>query len=257
MKFVIPSFNRQEQIKKKTLAFLLKHKIKCGNIYIFAHPDCYDDYKSDTDLSMFNIIKSVPGIKNSRNFIIDYFDEDEQIVSLDDDIEDIMVLEKGKKNQSIKDFKFYCAAMFECADGGMWGLNSNVNNYYVRERVVKKGLYFIIGSCYGFNNKKHTLTLDNIEDFEKAMWYYLNGHNVVKDSGHGIKTKYWKNKGGINAQYGMDERIKVQKEMTDKFKSKYGEYVYTKTRKNGLVDMRFKNRKTNKVIFKWNDVKEF
>ena len=43
-KIVIPSYNRLKTLQNKTLAFLFRNNIPHDKIYIFVHPDSYQDY---------------------------------------------------------------------------------------------------------------------------------------------------------------------------------------------------------------------
>ena len=70
---------------------------------------------------------------------------------------------------------------------------------------------------------------------------------ILKRCGFGIKTNYWKNKGGIQSHYDFDRRKEVQSESAIALMTKYPEYCYTRTRPNGIVDIRFKRLKYDEL----------
>jgi hypothetical protein len=93
MKFVIPSYQRYDKLKLLTLTFLNTHDIKKEDTFIFVRVD-------DTDLQKYlslreegyniEVLVDVKGIGVTHNAITNYFQEDEYIVELDDDIIDIV-----------------------------------------------------------------------------------------------------------------------------------------------------------------------
>ena len=84
MKIAIPSHKRSEQFKQKTYGLLQKHNFDSKDIFIFVSPESHEEYSGIfTDC---NVILSKNNILDTRNHIIDFFDEGEKIVELDDDI---------------------------------------------------------------------------------------------------------------------------------------------------------------------------
>jgi hypothetical protein len=256
MKFCIASHQRLKQINKKTLLFLSNNNVEAEDIYIFVSPSSYEEYKNYFKESNLNIILSKDSITAARNHIIEYFDNGTEIVELDDDVEDIQTTQKNVKNTSINNFKDLCKELFKLSDKGLWGINANHNNYFATNNI-RKGLYSIINSCCGYTNDKDIkLTVQEKEDFDRVCQFYHKGKTVIKDGRHGVKTKYWTNKGGIQAKYNREDRVKVQKKSAEDLMKKWPQYCSTRTRKNGIVDIRFKRMKTNCVIYDKNIVKE-
>ena len=238
---VIPSYNRIDQIQEKTLKLLKNHKIDMDKVYVFTDPSEYKLYKKELKKWKVNVIKSKDSILETRNHIIKYFDNNIKIVEMDDDVEDIQTTKKGKANQSIKNLKKFFNESFELiGPQGLWGMNSNTNNYFATGDD-KKGLYSIVNSCLGYiNNKKIKLTVQEKEDFERCLQFYKLKLPIIKRCGYGIKTKYWTNKGGIQSKYNFEKRVEVQKESAEALMSKYPGCCFKRIRKNGIVDIRFK-----------------
>ena len=98
MKYVVPSYQRPKELKSKTLTYLCNQKIDAKDIFIIVRSDDkylheYLDCGND-----INIVKTeIKGIGKTHNFITEYFDEDDFIVELDDDIIDVIDNERKWK----------------------------------------------------------------------------------------------------------------------------------------------------------------
>ena len=91
MKYIIPTLKRASIIKNRTLALLKRYGIKPENIYLFCVGEEGDisNYKSVLHGEGYNIIQGKKGIGLQRNFMSEYFEEGEALVTLDDDVEEI------------------------------------------------------------------------------------------------------------------------------------------------------------------------
>jgi len=237
-KIVIPSYNRFSTILGRTLKFLLSHNIDMNKVYIFAHPSSYDQYKIIEDkIKGVKVIESKGGIMNSRNYITEYFEEGTKIVSIDDDIEDLIDL---NTNQPINDLDGFIKESFSMCGNGIFGVCA-LNNKFYSNMKDKFGLQSIVATFCGFvNYKSIVLTLDVCEDHERVIKYYNANKTILKRSWIGIKTKYWTNKGGIQTELDILKRIQLQNYCANELKSRYPDYVFQRKRKNGLLDIRFK-----------------
>lgn len=239
-KIAIASHKREDILESKTLKLLKDHKINFKKVYVFASPESIKNYKSLRDKYNFNLLLGGT-ILQARNNIIQFFDEGENIIEMDDDIENIEITIKGKKNKSVGNIITLFNESFKMIkDGGLFGFNANTNNFFA-DGKDKYGLYSIINSTLGYkNNKLIKLTVPEKEDFERVIKFYLLKLPILKRCGYGIKTKYWKTKGGLQACYNFEKRIEVQNESANILYSRYGWAVYKRIRKNGLIDLRFR-----------------
>tara|TARA_Y100000385_G_scaffold286987_1_gene350190 strand:+ start:10682 stop:11455 length:774 start_codon:yes stop_codon:yes gene_type:complete len=237
----IASHKRPEILQSKTLNLLKKHKISMKKVYIFVSPESYKDYIPIKNKWNFNLIGGDNStILKTRNNIIKYFNEGENIIEMDDDVEDIEVTVKGKKNRSVKNLKGLFNESFDMIhSGGLFGFNANTNNFFASGND-KYGLYSIINSCLGYkNDKRIKLTVSEKEDFERCIKFYELNLPILKRTGYGIKTNYWKNKGGIQGHYDFKKRIEVQKKSAEQLLQKYPWAARKQVRNNGIVDLRF------------------
>ena len=102
----IPSYNRENIITTKTLKTLIDGGISPKKIYIFvANSQQYSLYTNAVPSNLYNkIIIGKKGITNQRKFISQWFPEGQYIISIDDDVDEIQVLNKnGDKLVKMKD----------------------------------------------------------------------------------------------------------------------------------------------------------
>jgi len=241
-KVAIASHKRPEILQSKTLNLLKKHKISMKNVYVFVSPESYQDYIPIKNKWKFNLIGGDNAtILKTRNNIIKFFDEGQNILEIDDDVEQIEITLKGKKNKPVTNLKELINESFQIIhQGGLFGLNANTNNFFA-SGTDKFGLYSIINSCIGYkNDKRIKLTVAEKEDFQRVIQFYELDLPILKRTGYGIKTNYWRNKGGIQAHYDFKKRVEVQRESAEQLLEKYPWAVRKQVRKNGIVDLRFK-----------------
>ena len=209
-----------------------------NKVYIFAHPFCYDEYKIIEDkIEGVKVVESKGGIMNSRNYITEYFEEGTKIVSIDDDVEELIDL---NTNQPIENLNEFIEESFSMCGNGLWGVCA-LNNKFYSNMKDKFGLQSIVATFCGYVNiKSIVLTLDLMEDYERVIKYYNANKIILKRSWIGIKTKYWTNKGGLQTELDILKRIQLQNYCANEILNRYPDYVFQRKRKNGLLDIRFK-----------------
>jgi hypothetical protein len=226
---VIPSYNRPDLIQVKTLALLHRHNINPNLINIFvANKEQYDLYQSNIPKFLYNeIIIGVLGLKNQRNFIIDYYPEGKHIVQMDDDLDKIMELYKKNSSTSrktarktarktvrksvrkevrnmrvVQDLDRFIRNAFKmCHEKGifLWGVYPLANARFMTPTVTTD-LRFIVGPMWGMINRHRQelhSTIDEKENAERTLQYYTMDGAVLRFNNVGIETRYYKNKGGM------------------------------------------------------------
>jgi len=87
MKIAIPSYKREKILTSKTLPLLKRYGFGDDEIDIFvADEEEYSVYKKLLSPDI-NIVVAIKGIKNVREFMSCYYEEGEEVVYIDDDIE--------------------------------------------------------------------------------------------------------------------------------------------------------------------------
>ena len=227
----IPSHCRLDQIQSKTLAMLHRNNIEPELIYIFVSPYSYPDYRSS--LHDYHIIESFNTILQTRNHIIQFFDEGQEVVEIDDDVEDIL----NVQTRETADIQSIIAQGF--SHGTLWGIAANLDAR--QKSKAGLGLRSIINSFLGYVNKRNIqLTLSEKEDFERVIRFWESGHNIYKMPMYGVRTRYWTNPGGIQDHYQWSERLKVQETAANILSQRWPHLVYNVQRESGIVDTRFR-----------------
>jgi hypothetical protein len=223
----IPSYRRQETLKKKTLAFLNRHNIDPKRVTIFVADEAeYKIYTKALQESPYNkIVIAAPGIMGVRNFMAQYYKEGTPVVFIDDDIQDLETIpfvKKAKKDEDAReelvagenqkeqnklepvrnleaDVIFRGFNAMREYQSYIWGIYAAPNGYFLKNRVAV-GLYYIIASFYGtiIRHSKDLLvgTADK-EDYERSVLYFIKDGRVVRLDSVTADTDYYGEKGGL------------------------------------------------------------
>jgi len=188
-KICIPSYGRANLITQKTLRFLNDVQYPKDLIFIFvASEDERQAY--ERTCPGYQIVVGVPGIRDQRNFISHWLQEDEIYISMDDDIDGI----KGKPFlELIRD----AHQMLGTRRGGLWGILPKDDARCFKNDTTEH-LSFIIGAFFVCRNHKEIRRegLGETEDYEFTILYFIRYRCVFRYRGAGIKTKYLGTSGG-------------------------------------------------------------
>jgi len=192
MKVAIPSYNRPRQLVDKTLAFLERHSIPKSDIYIFVEFQEESIYKDSINNNEYNIVIGRHGIANQRNFISNYFDKDEFILCIDDDIHDLLFLDNGIL-KPVADLKFIMNSMKDVMENtglNLSGIYPTPNPFFMREGKLSTTLKFIVGQFYIMRNQKLMLDVrsESKEDYLNSILYYLNDGGVIRRNDLCVKS---------------------------------------------------------------------
>ena len=234
MKFVIPSFNRETQLKGKTLKYLSKHNIPPEDIFIFVRLDdhaCLHNYlmlKNDG----YNVecLKDVKGIGKTHNAITGFFGDGEWICEIDDDLGDMI----NKEGQSIENFSDEIENMKKTMEekglnyGGFYSVPNpyfmaNIKTQFTTDLRYMLGLIRVRRIC-----KDVKLETNYAEDFENCILHFIRDGGILKNNYIAGKTNNYA-KGGCNADGRDNETEKKDKEFLS---NKYPQYCKLFQRKN-------------------------
>lgn len=252
----IPSYNRVNVLKSKTMKLLEKHKINKKQIIIFV-ANQQEKAKYEIEFNNYKIIIGKKGLKNQRNFIQDYFPEDTKVVQMDDDIKQLYQLEftqntnkyKSKTMIPLINLDNFIKSSFKYTINhglNLWGLYPIDNAYFMTDKITHD-LRIIVGPFWGYvirHNNKLKNKLDEKEDIERTIKYYIKDGGVVRFNNVSIETSYYKTPGGMGK---LEERIENAKRSVEYLVMKYPEYCKPNmTKKSGMPDVKLiRNPKTN------------
>ena len=239
----IPSYNRPKEILSKTLKTLSNGGIDKNRIFIFVA----NDEQALLYPSEYKIVVGVLGIAKQRTFISNYFPENQYIISLDDDVEELQILEQGKLVKLTDLHIFFLEAYQVLLKEKLfiWGVYPVRNAFFMRGDTTT-GLKFIIGVTYGYINRKLKELEPDIEgkeDIEQSILYYKHDGGVVRFNHIAVKTKF-NAPGGLGAN-----RFEMNKFASEKLKEKYPDIVTIFFRKNGMSEVKLRRLPRIQKIF--------
>ncbi len=243
----IPSYNRAHQLIVKTLATLKKGRIPSKIINIFVANDIERAiYFATIPTELYGrIIVGVKGITPQRQYIVNYFEEDTHVVSIDDDVEDVLQLSPdGTTLTCMTNLdEFFRAAFERCVTAHLhlWGVYPVKNPYFMRPKSTTD-LKFILGTMYGFicrHDADLVPTVAEKEDYEMSILYYLKDDGVLRYNNVCLKTKFHA-AGGLGN--GAD-RFETNRVAAETLQQRYPDLVKIRERKSGMTEIRLYAKK--------------
>ena len=194
MKIAIPSFNRHLTLGKNTLTFLNSmNGFELEDITIFvANQHQFDLYHAE--YPDYSIVIGEKGIVNIRNFINQYYDLDQYVVCLDDDIE--------KLNEENPNLFIEGENELNRTGFSLWGVNCISNKFFIdKQAKITNTLKFCIGGMFGIKNKKIILDHEcsTKEDYQNTILHYFHSKGIVRFNHVSFKSKMFAD-GGIGNQ---------------------------------------------------------
>ncbi len=239
MKFVIPSYQRAEQLKSKTLAYLDGQGVDPKSIYVFVRTDDsqLSDYKSIQGINL--ITTDIKGIGKTHNFITEYFDEGQFIIELDDDL--VYLIDKDKNSinlkQTIQEMK-HIMEKENISYGGIYQCDNSMFMSGCQEYTTD--LRYMLGLFrLRFIRKDIILETNYSEDFENCILHYLRDGKILKNNHIAGKTKNYAEGGCC----GDGRNLETEKADKEHLATKYPELTRKFTRRNGVTDLRLKDRR--------------
>jgi len=246
MNFVIaiPTYKRYKILKKKTLNLLKNSDVPQDIIYIFVADEEEKTLYLNEIGTEYKIIVGKPTIQHQRNFINDFFELNQRIISLDDDLSKIV---SGYRTSTTEQIKLEIPSLMNVFKKGFDDCElhkSYIFGFYPCDRifymtnVLSTKLTYIIASAYGYINRRINCSTNDKEDFERSLQYYLRDGVVLRYNYIGFTTRYYTEKGGLQETRTL-ETIKAGAEYIH---NKYPDYTKLKIKKNGRYEIVFNKK---------------
>ena len=243
----IPSYKRENLLLNTTLNLLKKYNISSSKIYIFvANKEEYIRYNNLLPNNSYHkLIIGTIGMGAIRNFIINYFSENQKILFIDDDIRNLISFKNKKESQDLLDLNSFIENAFNEISKlniKLFGIYPTDNPYFMLKNEKTYDLCYIIGCFYGIINDKSILvSLDDKEDYERSILFYLKYNQNLRYNWIAPITRYYKQKGGMQEKRTVENVHLSAKYLADKYpnlcklkfkkKSKYTElYFFRKSK---------------------------
>jgi len=236
----IPSYKRSMVLLYRTLNFLERNSIDPKLIYIFIIEEDKEDYDQIPTYLYNKMVVGVKGIVKQREFIENYFKEGDHIVSLDDDIQDL-IFAKPEEEIPLDEFLNNAFELCKKESAFIWGVYPVGNPFYAnRNKWYSTHLTFIIGCFYGFINRPNKEELkgiltNNKEDIEKSIRYWYCDKKVIRFNTVCVKTKYMgKDGGGLGR---LEDRLQDMENAVKLLHAHYPSITRIRIKKNGEYDL--------------------
>ena len=205
LRIAIPSYQRPHLIQSKTLRYLRVQGYPPEQILIFVASD--DEkrlYETGVPPHLYGeIIVGRLGLKEQRNFISDYLDEDEIYISFDDDVESLKLMPGYTFYDLIRDAYNIIGARHT----GLVGVLPNDDARRFKDSVSTH-LAHILGSFFiARNHRDLRITRTPKEDYERSILYFLRYGTVYRIRRGGVQTKYLRGVGGIQSEDRREREI--------------------------------------------------
>ena len=263
-KIAIPSYKRTETLQNKTLKLLKKYNFSPKDIIIFVankdekikyHNSINKNVKNQKNL--YTIIVGKEGIKNIRNFMSKYFQENEKIFYIDDDISYIYEvknkIDNDRKNNKLIEVKslkniineaFNLCSKFNITN---WGIYPVENPYFLKVKTknnnhVSTDLKYIMGGFTGVinNHKCEVRSVDDKEDFERSIKYYLKDNGIIRLNNICCRTNCYKEKGGMQVERTKEKIHNSALKIFNKYPKLC---TLNLKKKSGLTELRLKDKR--------------
>lgn len=224
---VIPSYNRVDILKKRTLAVLKEYNIPSEKIYVFVANEeqkkLYEERLEKGDVG--HIVVGIKGLPEVRNFIFDYFPKNKPIVSFDDDVRGFIELDDGSKGgkRKLKNLAdMFDKGFEECKKVGakFWGVYPVSNPFFMKD-AVSTDFKFIIGSFWGCFNPKDDvrITIGNgeKEDYQRTIQFWKRDEAIVRLNNVAVQTTTYTTPGGLQDGNRLERERKTVKVMLEKW----------------------------------------
>jgi len=230
-KIAIVSHRRPSGITK-TLNLLKDFDRK--EIYIFVSDE--KDYKEYSIHNDYNIVyqKDLNGLKEKHNFILDYFEEGERIIIMEDDIEAITKKKGGKTENFIQLDKLFTIGFAECIKSGckMWGIEPTNNGFYMKDswgKTKKLIVAYIFGLIV---DKRIRITSEWKHDYERTALHNIYFGGSIRFDSFSAKTNSFNNEGGLLSDIKKEQRAIEEQRGAEYLSKKYPEHIAIKVRPN-------------------------
>jgi hypothetical protein len=242
-KICIPTYRRSNVIKEFAFKWLDIYKIDYNIVYLFVSDKIdYDDYKEKYP-NMNIILTNTKNIGEKRNFIRNYFDEGEYIVSLDDSFCGLSKKEmNGYKLNDVLNFDELCRYSYNLMvemKTKIWGINDIQNSLWMKNDIsFKNGLIF--GKCYGFINDKNDFLFTTCpnglaEDCEISIRHYILFGSLIRHMDICLKKNLvGKIKGGIQSRMSSGDRLIESRKAHEYVADLFGGYCVWESGKTKL-----------------------
>jgi hypothetical protein len=238
--YAIPSYCRARTLTAKTLPLLRDRGVPMGDVSVFVEPHQVDEYAETVEPFGVSVVSAPPhGVGQVHNFIARHYPVGTRVVSVDDDVSDLVRRVNDKTVEPLSDVHVFAHEMFALADSidaYLWGIYPAMNPMFMAPRRTF-GLTYM--TCLWGQTLRglpcEIVTLDHGEDYERSIQFCLQDGGVLRADDVAPKTKYRTEPGGMQEyrEPGCDRAA------CEYLVEKYPDLCRIKVKKSGAVDLAF------------------
>jgi hypothetical protein len=235
-KIAIPSHKRSDTINKETLRILKEHKL-LDVTTVFVAGSELSDYKN----CICRVVDGRMGRMQQINYIFDYYDDDQELIIMDDDIEEFCQKD-GRKLVPLESLEDLCVKGFELLEkhgAGLFGVYMMDNPFYMKDKI-SNGLYFIDGTFCGLINMHDPqlrLTSPYRTGREMSLLRYLYCGNNIRFNNVCYKSREFTHPGGMQTD---PDRMKKMEEAAIYLHKKFPDLTELFRHKDNSLQIRFR-----------------
>ncbi len=218
-------------------------------IHIFVADEAEAEAYAEATGNQYKIVVGVKGISSQRKFYHNYFPTGTRIISLDDDIAEI--LEAGEPrlvptSMTLDEIAEIGFGICEKEHSRMWGINPTMNHFFLKDEV-SVGLRYICANFMGsyagdwiFTDPDRRMTPTG-EDHHSTLRGFTKYGSVVRIEWLCPKTKYFA-VGGIDAsvvEQGLTRAERHAQELRW-VQNRYADLSSIQIKAGGVVNLRLK-----------------
>ena len=187
---VVPSHGRSGSIQDRTLRMLAARGLRAT--VVVSQADLYDYVDA---LPGWDVREGLPGLVGNRNAIASMFPRDTRVLSIDDDVSDVVVstgVDGRLRSLTADEFVELAERAFNLLDryrGAIWGLNPSADRRFLANApAFTVGISAVEACLFGFVSGRTDLTLPPsafsgaFDDMERICKVWTAGWNVIRVS---------------------------------------------------------------------------
>ena len=240
IEIAIPTYNRPDILIKKSLPLLEYIPKNLIKIYV-EDEEQYLIYQEHLGYEYDIIITQTNGIGEKRNWIKNHT-KAKYLLQIDDDIESIKEW-NGISLSPENIYELIKNGFKECEEAGLhlWGICCFFNPFFLRNNS-STNLKFICGGFHGLITDKIICSpINTFEDYYNTCAYYEADGGVYRKNGYGLKTKTFKEKGGLQDFMPNNERTLEEEKNATMLKNRFGKMLSV-IKKKDRTDLRLNHK---------------
>lgn len=248
-RIAIPSYRRAATLAEMTLPLLSDRNVPADRIDVWLNdPDELDSYRDALDPTTYSELRTggTPGsVASIRNAIVRGYETGTRLVSIDDDIVDVVRATGPKTLVPIADLSALIDLGYELASragAGLWGVYLPPNPYFMRRRL-RTDLCYVCAGLHGITiagDDTELVSLDDKEDFERSIKFYLRDGALARLDDISLQTAYYTQPGGMQETRTPDRITASARSLVDRFPELAS---LNTTKKSGHTEIRLRDRR--------------